>query len=285
MPVSTEKKSHASVPAAWARMKARHRSFARRDAGPRPARFRIRRTVAPLMPALRKMASELAEGYRGDIADIHSAVLTGFIDGLRWIDVDRPGVITRLRWMAYRAGIKARYTRDGVLPMPLPPPESQPPPAPWGHPDLILFDAVAKGVLSPLQAELIGRSRLENLTLKAAAAELGVGYQAARKARQRGEARLTAAMASGDVEHRLSPPGAESGLHPAGGQNPEPGVQGRSTTSDGTSDGPAHTRNEKGVFCGPAHRPPHPDDSPTASPDRGTGARQSGHPDPPGSSS
>jgi hypothetical protein len=231
------------------------------------------------------MATDLAEGYRRDIADIHSAVLTGFIDGLNRIDVDRPGVITRLRWMAYRAGIKARYTRDGVLPMPLPPPESQPPPAPWGHPDLILFDAVAKGVLSPLQAELIGRSRLENLTLKAAAAELGVGYQAARKARQRGEARLTAAMASGDVEHRLSPAAAESGLHPAGGQNPEPGVRGRSTTSDGTSDGPAHARDEKGVFCGPARRPPHPDDSLTATPDRGTGSRQSGHPDPPGSSS
>jgi hypothetical protein len=41
--VSTEKKSHASVPAAWARMKSRHRSLERRGAGPRPARFRIRR--------------------------------------------------------------------------------------------------------------------------------------------------------------------------------------------------------------------------------------------------
>ncbi|WP_221639952.1 hypothetical protein [Actinoallomurus bryophytorum] len=207
------------------------------------------------MPALRKMAAELAEGYRGDAADIGSAVLTGFLEGLNRIDVDRPGVITRLRWMAYRAAIKARYTRDGIQPMPLPPLESQPPPPPWGHPDLILFDAVAKGVLSPLQAELIGRSRLENLTLKAAAAELGVGYQAARKARQRGEARLTAAMAAGDVEHRLSPPATNSGLNQAGEQNPEPGVRGRSTTSDGTSDGPAPARDEKGVFCGPAHRP------------------------------
>jgi hypothetical protein len=146
------------------------------------------------MPALRRMSIDLAEDYRGDVADVASAVLTGFLEGLTRIDVDRPGVITRLRWMAYRAGIKARYTRDGITPTPLPPLESQPPPPPWGHPDLILFDAVAKGVLSPLQAELIGRSRLENLTLKAAAAELGVGYEAARKARQRGEARLTAAM-------------------------------------------------------------------------------------------
>ncbi|GLY79210.1 hypothetical protein [Actinoallomurus iriomotensis] len=216
------------------------------------------------MPALRKMASELSEGYRGDATDIHSAVLAGFLEGLVRIDLDRPGVITRLRWMAYRAGIKARYTREGIPVMPLPPLESQPPPPPWGHPDLILFDAVAKGVLSPVQAELIGRSRLENLTLKQAAAELGLGYEAARKARQRGEARLTAAMASGDVEHRLSPPAAVSGLPSARGQNPEPGVRGRSIPSDGTSERP--TPDEKGAFCGPAHHLPHPKERPSSSP-------------------
>jgi hypothetical protein len=56
--------------------------------------------------------------------------------------------MTRLCWAAYRAGIKARYTRDGIPSMPLPPLESQPPPL-WCHPDLVLFDAVANGVLSP----------------------------------------------------------------------------------------------------------------------------------------
>jgi hypothetical protein len=208
------------------------------------------------MPALRKMAIELSEGYRGDTSDVHSAVLTGFLEGLRRIDADRPGVITRLRWMAYRAGIKARYTRDGIQAMPLSPLESQPPPPPWGHPDLILLDAVFKGVLSPLQAELIGRSRLENLTLKQTAVELGIGYEAARKARQRGEARLTAAMASGDVEHRLSPPAHIRGLPSAGGHNPEPGVRDRSTLSDGTSE--TRVPDEKGAFCGPAHRPSSP---------------------------
>jgi hypothetical protein len=217
------------------------------------------------LPALRKMATDLAEGYRGDAADLASAVLTGFIDGLRRIDVDRPGVITRLRWAAYRAGIKARYTRDGIPSMPLPPLESQPPPPPWGHPDLILFDAVAKGVLSPLQAELIGRSRLEDLTLKQAAAELGIAYETACKARQRGEARLTAAMNSGEVEHRLSAPGVKSGLPKAGGENPEPGVRGRSTTSDGTSepDGSQTDPDEEGVFCGPARQPQHPTTGPS----------------------
>jgi hypothetical protein len=228
------------------------------------------------LPALRKMATDLAEGYRGDVADLASAVLTGFLEALQRIDVDRPGVITRLRWAAYRAGIKARYTRDGIPSMPLPPLESQPPPPPWGHPDLILFDAVAKGVLSPLQAELIGRSRLEDLTLKQAAAELGIAYEAACKARQRGETRLTAAMHSGEVEHRLSAPGVKSGLPKAGGENPElAGVRGRSTTSDGTSepDGSQTDPDEEGVFCGPARQPQHPTTCPAASRHRSGGHR------------
>jgi hypothetical protein len=228
------------------------------------------------LPALRKIATDLTDGYRGDVADLHSAVLTGFLEGLRRIDVDRPGVVTRLRWTAYRAGIKARYTREGIPPMPLPPLESQPPPNPWGHPDLVLLDAVAKGVLSPLQAELIGRSRLEDLTLKQAAAELGVGYEAACKTRQRGEVLLAAAIASGDVEHRLSAPPTKSGLPSAREQNPEPGVRGRSTTSDGTSepDGSHTGRDEKGAFCGPARQPSRPSpDSSTHAP----GRRTNGH--------
>lgn len=124
---------------------------------------------------------------------------------LHRIDATRPGVITRLRWAAYRAGLLARCTRDGVPSVPLPPIESAPPPHPWAHPDLLLADAVAKRVLPPLAAELIGRSRLEGIRLKDAAAELGGGYQAAKKARQRGERRLVAALAAGDAETRMSP--------------------------------------------------------------------------------
>ncbi|MGP4029729.1 hypothetical protein [Actinomadura sp. 3N407] len=233
--------------------------------------------VGLALPALWRMAGDLAEGYRGEPADLHAALLTGFVDALHRVDTSRPGIITRLRWSAYRAGLLARYTRQGVAPMPLPPLESSPPPPPWSHPDLLLVDAVAKGVLSPLAAELIGRSRLEDLTLKQAAAELGVGVQAAYKARQRGERRLVAALASGEVEHRVSNPDRDRGLFlvraadarraqdrrpsPAEGSRAglgprPPGVRGRSTRSDGTTD-PEHPHNEGGeAFCGPARQSP-----------------------------
>lgn len=221
------------------------------------------------LPALRKMTAELSEGYRGDRGEVGSAVLAGFVEALTRIDVDRPGVITRLRWAAYRAGLKVRY-REGIPSMPLPPLESAPPPAPWGHPDLILLDALTKGVLSPVQVELIGRTRLEDRPMKQVAAELGIGYEAACKARQRGEARLTAAMCSGDVEHRLSAPALTSGLTRVGGNkpapggepdvesSPEPGVRGQSTTSDGTSEPDGSPNPTEGGFCGPARHPTSP---------------------------
>ena len=250
--------------------------------------------VGVALPALWKMAGDLAEGYRGEVADLHAAMLTGFVAALHRIDTGRPGISTRLRWATYRAGLLTRYTREGIPSMPLPPLESAPPPYPWAHPDLLLADAVAKGVLSPLQAELIGRSRLEEVTLKEAAAELGVSYQAAKKARQRGEARLVAAIASGDVEKRLSPPAPKSGLFsvrepnpqpaphtesaPAGGADPRPaGVRGRSTESDGTPDS-EHPRPGGGAFCGPARQPPPPSQaSPSSQRGRAQSRRRSGN--------
>lgn len=221
--------------------------------------------VGVALPALRAIAADLADGPGADVADVHAAVLTGFMTGLHRIDADRPGVITRLRWHAYRAGLLARYTRDGILPMPPQAPESAPPPYPWGHPDLILADAVIAGVLSPLAAELIGRSRLEDLPLKQAAAELGVSYEAARKARQRGERRLIAAITAGDVQNRVSPPARKTGLTPTRTPNPttQPGkptppqpagVRGQSTRSGGTPDTHHSSRQEGGAFRGPARQ-------------------------------
>lgn len=228
--------------------------------------------VGIALPALWKMAGDLADGYEGELADLHAAIVTGFVAGLHRIDASRPGIITRLRWAAYRAGLLARHARDAIPPVRVPAPASAPPPPPWEHPDLLLMDAVGKGVLSPLQAELIGRSRLEDISLKDAAAELGVGTQAAYKARRRGERRLVAAIAAGDVEHRVSNLSRESGLFLTRTPQPRPrrpsskpgrsGARGadkpaggrrESAESDGTSE--TDSTDEKGVFCTPARQP------------------------------
>jgi hypothetical protein len=220
------------------------------------------------LPGLRKIAQGLCDGASHDCEDVDAAVLAGFVGALHRIDADRPGVFPRLRWAAYRAGLLAAYTREDLPPVRVPAGESAPPPYPWGHPDLLLADAVAKRVLSPLQAELIGRSRLEAVPLQQVADDLEISRGAAYKARRRGEARLVTAMSAGEVEIRLSNPGTKTGLTTQEARDPEPAAErdrtGRSPASRNAGTGRLH---QEGGRSGPARRS-HPAQPHHTKPDR-----------------
>jgi hypothetical protein len=164
--------------------------------------------VGVAMPGLRRAAGRLAAGFGGDTADLDAEVLVGFLTALRVCDLDRPGIAARLCWAAYRAGLRARYAEaaPGVHRPVEDALASASPPLPWEHPDFVLADAVAKGVLAPVDAELIGRTRLEGRELREVAPEVGLGYEAAKKRRQRAEPRLVAAIRAGAVEAAIPPP-------------------------------------------------------------------------------
>ncbi|WP_231950388.1 hypothetical protein [Allokutzneria albata] len=152
--------------------------------------------VGVALPALFALAAELCRAYADDHRDIHAAVLTGFLSELATIDLSRPAVLWRLRCAALRAGHLA--VRE-ALERPLPSEEdfrSREPARPWGHPDLVLARAVAEGVLTGEQAELIGATRLEpEYTLRQAAAARGVSYKAVHQVRRRAERKLVAWLA------------------------------------------------------------------------------------------
>jgi hypothetical protein len=124
------------------------------------------------------------------VTDIHAAVLTGFLAELAHLDLRKPRIMLRLRWAAYRAGHTA--VRD-ALTAPLPAGTalgSAAPAPPSGHPDFVLARAVADGVLTATEAELIGATRLEGLPLATAAAARGVSYPTLHQTRRRAEHRL-----------------------------------------------------------------------------------------------
>jgi hypothetical protein len=164
------------------------------------------------LPGLRRTAGDIAKGYRGDTTDLDAEILAACLAALHTVDIDRPGIANRLIWSARRAGQRARWTAERLVLCEVSRPVSAAPPQPWGHPDLVLADAVAKGVLSPVAAELIGATRLEHLTLAQAADRLGIGVQAAKKMRQRAEARLARKIAQGFFEASLSPARAPAGI-------------------------------------------------------------------------
>lgn len=166
---------------------------------------RLVAAVGMAAPALKRIAGTITRGYlAGDRHDLDTEVLAAFLEALRDVDLDRPNIRPRLCDAARRAGERARQNAEAGVCRRLPARASATPKTPWNHPDFVLGDAVAKGVLSELDAELIGRTRLEELTLAQAAAELGLTTEAAKKRRQRAEPVLCEAVRSGEVQAALS---------------------------------------------------------------------------------
>lgn len=142
------------------------------------------------LPALAGVTRWLAARFPGDAFDLHSEVLSGFFGALTTIDVDRPRVLVRLRWAAYRAGLAAL---SEALDAPVPVGRvfrSTPPKPPWGHPDLVLARAVRHSVLTRTEADLIGSTRLEEAPVADWADRHQMTPGAAYKARRRAERRL-----------------------------------------------------------------------------------------------
>ncbi|WP_414944845.1 hypothetical protein [Amycolatopsis sp. cmx-11-32] len=81
--------------AVWARLITR----SRRDGGTWTVAC-----VGLALPVLLPIATRLTRRFRGEVHDIHAAVLAGFLSELCEVDLARPVILVRLRWAAYRAG-------------------------------------------------------------------------------------------------------------------------------------------------------------------------------------
>lgn len=162
------------------------------------------------LPGLRRAAATLAAGYRGEAADLQAEVLTGFLAELAALDLEHLEAVplaSRLCWAARRAGEKAarasagwnarRRDLDG---------HDNASAAAAGHPDFVLAAAVRNRILTPAQAELIGRSRLEGVPLRVIAAETGTSHSALCNRRKRAETTLAAAIADGLLDDGTGPP-------------------------------------------------------------------------------
>lgn len=153
------------------------------------------------LPVLLPVARTLTRDVTADRDEVCAAILTGFLDGLRELDLGRRAILVRLRWRAYRAGALAvREARES------PPPRedmdfrSAPPPRPGGHPDLLLAAAVQAGAITAGEAGLISATRIGDVSLVEAAQARGQSYEATKRARLRAEARLLAHLTD-DGDH------------------------------------------------------------------------------------
>ena len=143
------------------------------------------------LPALRKLAAGFARSYDGPIEDLDADILTGFLEQLAVVDTGKQGIFPDLWWAARRAGSRTSAAEIDFM-RHAAGYASAPPPAPCGHEDLVLARAQRHGVITAEDAELIGMTRLDGMSLAEAAQALGASKNAVKIRRQRAEARLVA---------------------------------------------------------------------------------------------
>jgi len=117
--------------------------------------------IGMAMPRLRRAVRQLAVGMAGDRDDLEPAVAEGFVIALHKVDLADTSLCARLVTAARKAGAKQLYkdaTVDAAVWSEF---ASRAPPTTMGHPDFVLLDAVAAGVLSMPEAWLIGVTRLD----------------------------------------------------------------------------------------------------------------------------
>lgn len=160
--------------------------------------------VGVALPGLRRAASRL--GNARTRADVEADLIAGFLAAIGEVDTRRSGVCGRLINAAHtyaRSELRAQEAAaSGEANFA---PGSAMPPPPCGHPDVVLARAVRAGVITGVEAELIGATRMEDTTLAAWADAAGWTRKATYERRRLAEARLVAAMNAG----RLSDPDAE----------------------------------------------------------------------------
>ncbi|MEV7603353.1 hypothetical protein AB0O91_38890 [Kitasatospora sp. NPDC089797] len=168
-----------------------------------------------MSPGLRKAAWRVVNNSWVPYADIEAEVVEGFLRELRGVDVESPAIAGRLWWAGYRQGLRARdaYRTTAA--------RSEISEPAWlgrrrgfgGHPDQVLERAVRAGAITGDEAELIGRTRLEDGGLAEAAFRLDLGFQACRARRAAAEERLARFLVVSEPRIDFTPgdPGAACG--------------------------------------------------------------------------
>ncbi len=151
--------------------------------------------VGVALPGLRNAAARLARAVTGDV---QAALVTEFVAALTTVPLDEPRLVSRLidtASSAARAALRANEpAASGEVNFA---PASALPPPPYGHPDLVLARAVAAGVITAEEADLIGTTYLEDVSVAEYADRIGVSRWTVYKRRRVAEARLVHAITSG----------------------------------------------------------------------------------------
>lgn len=142
-----------------------------------------------MLPGLRSASRKIFHRTRIEVKEIDSAVITGFIEALRSADPSRPHLGAHLWWKAHNHAMQACALLAREMPVEDVELVAGRQNRQADHGDY-LSRAVHEGVLTGVEADLIGRTRLEGERLGAVAQQMGLRYHACHQRRARAEIRL-----------------------------------------------------------------------------------------------
>ena len=171
-----------------------------------------------LLPGLRRSSISLIRACPASAEDVQAEMVSGLIAAIAAASPGRPRPAARLVWAAHRSAehlVREELAEQDHSRLTA---GSAEPPRPFGHPDLVLARAVADGVLSAEDAELIGATRLGELSLDDAREALGLGKSAIKMRRGRAERALVAWIRGEFVTKGPDNPGSTGAGRPRTGR-------------------------------------------------------------------
>jgi hypothetical protein len=154
--------------------------------------------VAVAMPMLRRLTRALSETVPLEREDLEAEILTCFMEALDRVNLAWTHPVLRLARLT-RCSVLRRHRTDQAHAVAEPDGAGEPVICPVGHVDLLLAGAVRQGILTPEMAQILGVTRLGNVSLSLYCWRHGLNYAATLKRRQRAEARLVAALLNGEL--------------------------------------------------------------------------------------
>ena len=143
-----------------------------------------------LLPGLRVALAPLARAWPSGVEDLEADAVAALVDAAGSFDASVEPVTARLVWRITSWARRRLVKEMAVAGRHADVATSIEPPRPWGHPDFVLADAVAAGIISVPDAALIGETRLGDMSLAACAEALGESAGKLRMRRMRAERRL-----------------------------------------------------------------------------------------------
>lgn len=174
-----------------------------------------------LLPGLRRATTPLVAACPSKEADLQAEMLAGLLVAVELCGPGRARPAAFLCGRAFDAAKRLLRAELAERARPAHDPVSAEPPKPFGHPDFVLARALSDGAICADDAELIGATRLGEMSLADAAALWGLTYQAAERRRHRAETALVAWIHDGFVADGAVPAGSKGAGRPRQGHRPD----------------------------------------------------------------